>query len=100
MCIEATLLIVLNTSTKGAFALRNQSTELSLHSQELFIVILRASVRSLGWDHGAFIERVIGFVRVRVREGGRQSVFLIGFGVARSAVARVVLVAALVVVVV
>jgi hypothetical protein len=100
MYMQATLLMVLNTTTKGAFTLRNQSTELSFHPQELFIIILRTSIGSLGRDHGTFIERVIGFMRVRVREGGRQSVFLIGFGVARSAVARVVLVAAVVMVVV
>lgn len=94
------LLMVLDTTTQGTFAFGNQRTQLSLHPQELLIVILSARVGPLGRDHGAFIKRVIGFVRVRVREGGRQSVFLGGFGVARSVVGRVVEVAAVVMVVV
>lgn len=97
---KSTLLMILNTTAQGPFAFRNQRTQLSLHPQELLIVILSPRVGPLGWDHGAFIKRMIGFVRVRVREGGRQSVFLgPGFGVARFVVGRVVEVAALVMVV-
>lgn len=94
--------MVLDTTAQGTFAFRNQRTQLSLHPQELLIVILSTRVGPLGRDHGAFIKRMIGFVRVRVREGGRQSVFLggSGFGVARSVVGRVVEVAAVVMVVV
>src|SRR5690242_8451648 len=93
--------MVLDTTAQGPFALCNQRTQLSLHPQELFIVILSPRVGSLGWDHGTFIKRVIGFVRVRVREGGRQSVFLggSGFGVARSVVRRVMVAAVVMVVV-